>query len=124
MHAANDWGLYDMGGNVNELRRDEYATYAFDGTIPVLDPLNTVGEKTVGRGGGYQNDATFTRSTRRTSWAKDTTDWGVGVRFVCPAPGSCFPNVFHPEWKPYCREVVARSIAPHRFDPWVRVDQA
>lgn len=34
-------------------------------------------------------------------------------------PGSCFPNVFHPEWKDYCRDVARRHMAPHKDDPWV-----
>lgn len=34
-------------------------------------------------------------------------------------PGSCFPNVFHPDWKDYCRDIARRAIAPHRDDPWV-----
>lgn len=43
-------------------------------------------------------------------------------RWITPnrnAPGSQFPNVFHPDFPRYCDEFARRHVAPHRDDPWL-----
>lgn len=82
----NKWDLYDMPGNVFELCRDLWAEYEYEDGKPVIDPLSTssAGNPVV-RGGAYNQNVPMTRSPRRHAYARDSTEWGLGVRLSCPA---------------------------------------
>lgn len=78
---ANDWGLYDMHGNVQEWCRDWYnAGYERD---PVNDPEGpTTGSERILRGGSYYNYAQIARSANRNSSDPDDTWNNVGFRLI------------------------------------------
>jgi formylglycine-generating enzyme required for sulfatase activity len=81
----NPWGLYDMHGNVYEWCLDQW-----DGSsnnylsLPVTDPLCTVGSDRVHRGGCYwQNgSAQHCRSAHRRGTNPDNTSRITGIRMV------------------------------------------
>ncbi len=96
----NDWGLYDMHGNVAEWTLDEYKgkTYTKEKrTNPLVEP--TVVHPRVIRGGSWDDDAEVLRAAARTAsnkklqrrdpqipksswWFTDSND--VGFRLVSP----------------------------------------
>ena len=108
LNAPNDWGLYDMHGNVWEICLDRRAnsndsTYWMNdghfkaGSDVVVDPVGTSDGITVAaRGGGYNNGPENCRSAQR-YWIPDSG--GVsnenvngsaerGYRLVCPIPAT------------------------------------
>lgn len=65
----NNYGLYDMLGNVWEFCEDKHAQYDPN---PVEDPLVTIGSEPVSRGGSYVNYSFRVRSAIR---ATAPPDW-------------------------------------------------
>ena len=61
--APNDWGFYDMQGNVSEWCLDRYAAFNAKTKIDPLGP--SAGQKFVTRGGNYYDDASDCRSASR-----------------------------------------------------------
>ena len=59
----NQWGLYDMHGNILEWCLDYYNDYV--GTVPVTDPVGWSSGNRVVRGGHYYSNASDCRSARR-----------------------------------------------------------
>ena len=85
-YAPNDWGLYDMAGNVYELCLDWYS----DNNTALNGEVNTTmdssfSNKRVKRGGSWKNPAKQCRSAHRepgtASWQGEDT----GFRVVCTA---------------------------------------
>lgn len=63
--GENAWGLYDMVGNVGEWVQDSWNRTANYPGGTVVDPLVTVGEDRLSRGGSYQNSSSDCRSAAR-----------------------------------------------------------
>ncbi len=67
-YLPNDWGLYDMHGNVWEWCLDWYSSY---GTAAVVDPVGpntSSNDRRVIRGGNWNADASNCRSAKRNYW--------------------------------------------------------
>ncbi len=75
----NDWGLYDMLGNVWEWCLDWYGNYQ----QPNLDPVGAIsGTMRVSRGGCWNNSAEFCRAASRgTNWAREESEC-IGFRIA------------------------------------------
>ena len=80
-YIPNDWGFYDMHGNVWEMCLDYYI--ADLGSSPNTDPLGpTSGVVRSLRGGAYGNDADLVRSAARANTNPANTNEVVGFRLV------------------------------------------
>ena len=77
---ANDWGLYDCHGNVNEWCWDYYGEYD---TSLTLDPTGVQsGTRHIYRGGGWNDFAKNMRSAYRAAGQTDMKSYNLGVRLV------------------------------------------
>ncbi len=77
---SNDWGLYDMAGNVWEWCWDLYGRYTVDSTINPEGPLK--GDTGVLRGGAFWDVPWVLRSADRSDVVPEGRDVDVGFRCV------------------------------------------
>jgi formylglycine-generating enzyme required for sulfatase activity len=81
LKAANNWGLYDMHGNVYEWCWDWYEDYASG----AHDPTGAAtGFGRVIRGGSRSSLAEFTRSAYRFYYGPNNRDTSIGFRLLRP----------------------------------------
>jgi formylglycine-generating enzyme required for sulfatase activity len=81
-YPANDWGLFDMHGNVWQWCQDYYAADYYQ-NCPKKDPENrkkAEEERRVLRGGSWISDARNCRAAYRERSAADSGDFTVGFR--------------------------------------------
>lgn len=78
---ANELGLYDMAGNVNEWCQDVYGNYDSE---PQRDPIGFLmpGENHAIRGGGWRTFWKYCRVSARDYESQSTKDNGIGLRLV------------------------------------------
>jgi len=77
---ANQWGLYDMHGNVEEWCCDWYGPYE-EGEQ--TDPVGrSDGDFKVTRGGSYSTEVSYLRSANRLGTLPEDKSWLIGFRLV------------------------------------------
>lgn len=81
--SPNDWGLYDMHGNVEEWCIDWYGAYE---SYTITNPGGKIdGLYRVTRGGSHSTSIEYLRSTNRLGMLPEDKSWLVGFRIVCDA---------------------------------------
>ncbi len=84
--SPNEYGLYNMHGNVSELVWDTYGSYGADGET---DPTGAEsGNRKVYRGGGWNDFAKNMRSAYRAALEADAVSFNLGLRLVRNAAGA------------------------------------
>ena len=82
----NDWGFFDMYGNVTEWCSDEFSQYPEDGSVPFIDSSSGEDELIAGavsrslRGGDFDVDPQTVRSATRINFPPTYRATGIGFR--------------------------------------------
>ncbi len=87
VYSPNDWGFYDMHGNVNELCLDVYAAdiTGRNGAVQTADAIND-STQTVVRGGGWRDTHNFLLlTTTRDRVSNNKWQYQTGFRVACRA---------------------------------------
>jgi formylglycine-generating enzyme required for sulfatase activity len=87
-YAANDFGLYDMHGNVFDWCLDRFSLY---GASSATDPLVQFGSERVIRGGSWNFNSNNSRSATRFSTLASNTNYAFGFRVVLAKLVNPFP---------------------------------
>ncbi|MEJ7768240.1 MAG: SUMF1/EgtB/PvdO family nonheme iron enzyme [Chitinophagaceae bacterium] len=98
-HGANQWGLFDMHGNVEEWCLDWYGPYTPESKI---DPVGRAsGLYRITRGGSFGTPVRFLRSANRSAMIPTDKNWLVGFRIVegKPPSGKALPAIPSPAEK-------------------------
>ena len=91
-YPPNDWGLYDMHGNISEWCLDWFTAYVnldYQVNIDPANPANRLsdgasGSEKVRRGGSYDHAIHFARSADRNKDGYATRWDPIGFRVICP----------------------------------------
>ena len=77
--SPNDWGIYDMSGNMGEWSHDWFTAYDGDTTDPV--GASSGSGRTI-RGGSWGDVPRLVRTASRNIGVPESRDWIVGFRIV------------------------------------------
>lgn len=80
----NNYGLYDVFGNVHECCRDFYGAFSGDEVTDPEGPTDETITTVVYKGGGYWDDWYQLRAARRSACERDKTGSYHGFRFCIP----------------------------------------
>ena len=76
----NDWGIYDMLGNVKEMCRDKYKFYKSE---DLIDPKNDENGDRICRGGSFNSVASCCRSSVRSrTYTSNAKSYDLGFRLA------------------------------------------
>jgi len=88
-YAPNDWGLYDMHGNMWEwcldrsrLSKNGMFIWTDSFVNDIVDPLGRTGKRYIARGGAWNYYPTFCRSAHRVCYGKNKRWNYVGLRLL------------------------------------------
>ncbi|MBF0198927.1 MAG: SUMF1/EgtB/PvdO family nonheme iron enzyme, partial [Planctomycetes bacterium] len=77
-YKPNNWGLFDMTGNVSEFTRNKYMPYPIKG----IGPSKNTTDNIVFRGGSWRSRAKYSTSSIRTAYPAWQPVYNVGFRVV------------------------------------------
>jgi eukaryotic-like serine/threonine-protein kinase len=80
-YPANQWGLYDVIGNVAEWCEDRYQA-SYENAPSTAIPWTSMGDTRVVRGGSFRDPGAQLRTSRRDSRSPDKDSGAIGFRCV------------------------------------------